>query len=155
AGLSLARDDVRSPLDAASDPVAPDDLALDLASRWSVRGGVITAQNERARADLPWLRFADVRVQIGLQGQGQLLLEPDSAAPAVIALRAGKLAIGDCGVVRDPKASCVIERRGGALVLQSGDHHVRCDAPELGARIGIAIVAEPGAALHSLSVTRL
>ena len=155
-GLSLARDDTQSVLDDAPSKVVGADasaLALDAAARWKLDEGLSALQD--ARADLPRLRFADVRIEVAWSGKASLLLEADRAAPASIALDEDKIAIGDCELGRASGDAIAIERSGARVVLHSGDHSRTCSAPSLGARVGIAIRASQGARISRLSVERL
>jgi hypothetical protein len=156
AGISLSRGDAQSPLD---DPPARNllaDLALDFAPHWLPDGDRLHA-SAAARADLPWLRFADVRVELELDsnGQGAVLLEPPAAAAIAVEVRAKQIALGSCAVARDTGKELVVERHATSVTLRSGDHHARCEAPTLDARVGIAITAAQDTLVRSLRVTRL
>jgi hypothetical protein len=162
AGISLAREDAQSSLDDAPEQVVSNmasHLAPDLASRWHIdTEGMRASTSAAARADLPFLRFADLRVTLDLAdgAAGTLLLERTAAPPTEVKLGARTIATGDCSIARDRTAALVIERHAGKLTLASGDHRASCDAPELEhGRVGIAVRLEPSALLRSLRVTRL
>lgn len=162
AGISLARQDAQSPLDDAPEPVVSgkaQHLTLDVASRWQHDGQGLAAAHDEARADLPFLRFADVRIDINLESSasGALLLEPAAATPVEIELDRHAIAFGSCKLARDPKSSQIsVERHAGTLTLRSGNQHTACDAPQLEhGRVGVALRLAAESLLYSLSVTRL
>lgn len=162
-GISLARQDAQSPLDDAPEPVVSDKaqhLTLDVATRWRHDDNGLAASHEEARADLPFLRFADVRIELVLESSatGTLLLERAAAAPVEIELGQDTIGFGSCKLARarDAKVPISIERHAGALTLHSGSQDKACDAPQLARdRIGIAIRLAAESRLSSLRVTRL
>ena len=93
-------------------------LVPDVPSRWQVQDGVMQA-SEPARADLPFLRFADVRIELDLKGQGQvgLLLEPVGTKPVEIDLSASTIAVVGCSMKRERDAQLVVERHGDTALL--------------------------------------
>jgi hypothetical protein len=156
-GLSLARSDAQSVLDDAPAELIGRDataLALDDAARWRVEDRTLVARSA-ARADVPYLRFAGVRVELTWTGEGEVLLEPAGAPAVSIGVRGGTLALGECAVEHIAKDAIAIERRGDRVRLRSGERVADCDAPQLGARVGIALRAERGARVAGLRVTRL
>jgi hypothetical protein len=157
-GASLGRHDLQSDLDDPPTPVvgsAALHVALDDPGRWEpFAGGPLVAKQAPARFDLPFLRFADLRVEIALDGAAQLLLEPAGSAPLSIALGAHALAFGACSLARQGDA-ITVERHGDSLTLHSGARTATCSSGSAIGRVGVALRAEPGASVRSLRVTRL
>ncbi len=157
-GLSLGRHDLQSELDDAPGKLlgpGPLQVALDVAPRWQRDGEALVAGQQDARFDLPLLRFADVRIELQLQGEASLLLEPAGAKPAEVALGAKALAYGTCRLAHAAGESLAIERRGSALVLHSGSQQRSCDATSLPPRVGIALRAQAGARIGALKIERM
>lgn len=158
-GASLRRHDLTSVLHDAPDPVIGDgrfEVALDLHERWRARSG-LEALSDDARFDLPGLRFAELRIELALEGDAVLLLEP-AAAPAVrIQLRSDRLAVEgeDCELARGQDEPLVIERDGSELRLHAGGDQVRCQLLALGrGRVGLALEASEGTRVQRLRVLR-
>lgn len=155
-GASLRRHDARS---AFHDPPAalltPAALAVDRPTRASFGQDGVRAEDGPVRLDLPFLRFGRLRVELALEGQGRVLLEPEHAPPIAIELGAGRVALGECELTRaDDVAEVVIERRGAMLTLRSGDARRTCGARALSDLIGLALGLDDGARLHRLRVER-
>jgi hypothetical protein len=175
AGVSLARASTRSPLDAPpAELIAKNELfvALDAPGRWETtdRGELHALSGsgqpgcaasskspcDPARLDLPLLRFADMHVQLRLEGAGELLLEPRALPPIVLALEATKVSLGACTILRVPDEPIEVERRGASLTLKSRDNSRRCELPARAVgRLGVALRVQAGAYVRGLAVTRL
>jgi hypothetical protein len=155
-GLSLAREDTQSAFDDAAPIVAAGNttLAFDTAERWRLDGDGLLAL-EPARADLPRLRFADVRIEIALSGKGAVLLAPDGAPPIEVMLGESQLALGDCALAHARGDAIAIERHRDQVVLHSGKHAQQCSAAGLGERIGLALHADRHTRVTRLLVERL
>jgi hypothetical protein len=157
AGLSLGRRELVTELDSPPAGLIGADVlgvALDHAARWGRSGDALTAL-QAARFDLPFLRFADVRVELELEGEASLLLEPESAMPIALSLSPPELALGACKLARRSGDAIAVERHAATVVLHSGARSQSCDAPRLRARIGIAVQAQAGARVAKLHVRRL
>jgi hypothetical protein len=158
-GASLRREDLRSELDSPEPQVLPSGMlpvALDLPARWEQDHQGLLAL-ERARFDLPFLRFADVRIELEVPGEGaaELLLEPEGAPAVVVAIDAERVALPGCSVLRASGAAITVERRGEDVLLRSGSHSARCSEPELAGRVGIALSAEKETRIAALEIERL
>jgi hypothetical protein len=156
-GASLRRQDVQSELDDPPDPLPldPGTLALDAAERWSPqRDGALEALAP-ARFDVPRLRFAAVRVELEVEGEAHLLLEPAGAAAVEIHVASDRLSVGGCSLERAGASAIAIERDGERVTLQSEDRTRRCSAPRLGERVGIALRAAAPARIRALRIVRL
>jgi hypothetical protein len=158
-GASLRRHDFASPWHDAPDPVIGDgaaEVALDVGSRWQQRSGLRAL--EPARFDLPALRFAVLRVELALEGEAALLLEPDNAPPVEIVVRDERLLVAgsECELQRAAGEPFAIERAGSTLSIRTGSASRRCELPALAgaATISIALRAAAGARVQRLRVLR-
>lgn len=156
-GLSLLRLDLLSELDDVPDPLAwdsPFHLALDHASRWE-RDDVSLRALEPARFDLPYLRFAAVRVAFTPEGPAALLLEPRAGAPLRVEIAAAAVRFGACSLPRRDGEAVQVERRADRLMLTSAQGTRACELdPALG-RVGIALQAEAATRIRALHIERL
>jgi hypothetical protein len=137
------------PLEPGSSP-----LALDAAERWSLRDGSLRALGP-ARVDLPRLRFAAVRVELDVEGEAFVLLEPAGAAAVEIHVESDRLSVGGCSLERAGTGAIAIERDGERVTLQSEDRTRHCSAASLGDRVGIALRAAAPTRIRALRVVRL
>ncbi len=130
-------------------------LALGSAESLQERDGRVIAETTGARVDLAPARFADVRVELELEGEGRMLLEPASASPIQIELETDEVALGGCRVEREPDRPLRVTRRGETVAIAAGDEEQECLADGLVGHIGIAFVLDAGAELALPEVTRL
>jgi hypothetical protein len=155
-GASLRRHDARS---AFHDPpaalLAPEAWTVDRPARARFGEHEVRAEGGPVRLDLPHLRFGKLRVELALEGEGRVLLEPEHAPPIAIELGASHIALGDCELARsDGDATLVLERSGAALTLRSGDARRTCSERALTGLLGLALGLDDGARLHVLRVER-
>lgn len=158
AGASLRRHDVQSELDDPPDPLrlGPDafSVVLDAAERWSSQEDGLVAVSD-ARIDLPRLRFAALRVELELDGEARLLLEPDAAPAVAIEIDPDRLSLGECSLERGATRAVAIERDGERVTLESDGRTRGCSAARpLGDRVGIALRAVANTHLRALRVVR-
>jgi hypothetical protein len=153
---SLRRHDLRSAFDDAPYPVVgPEhaEVALDLPARWRHEPGEGLHALVGARLDVPHLRFAALRVSLVIAGEAELLLEPEGAAPVVIALGEGRIALGGCELER-ATGPVHVERTGSELVLTSGSRSKTCSTPGLAGHVGVALRTLGRATIASLRIER-
>src|SRR5690606_13857955 len=127
----------------------------DVSARWEGLASEGLRANAPARADLPLLRFAALRVELAIEGQGALLLRPASADAVAITLDDRQIALGECSLPRDTDAPCKIERDAERLTLACGERSTRCKSAALVGHVAIALTLERDATLRAFSVTRL
>ena len=157
-GASLRRHDLTSVLHDAPDPVIGDGaaaVALDLGERWQLRSGLQALAD--ARFDLPALRFAALRIELAIEGDAVLLLEPAGAPPLRVQLQGDALRVqGEgCRLARAADDPLAIERDGPSLRLRAGSSEMQCELPALGnGRIGVALEAREGTRVQRLRVLR-
>ena len=155
-GASLRRAHVQSELD--DPPAALLDAAagvtLDAAERWRRDGAEIEAL-EDARLDLPRLRFAAVRVELELDGEAWLLLEPELAPAVEVTLGARRITVAGCSLERAGPEPIAIERDGDRITLTSGGRTTTCRTQALIGRIGVAFRAASRTRVRALRVVRL
>jgi hypothetical protein len=158
-GASLRRQDVQSELDDPPDPLPlgpGSPLALDAAERWSQRDGTLQANAPGpARFDVPRLRFAAVRVELDVEGEAFLLLEPAGSAAIEIRVLHDRLSLRGCSLERTGAGAIAIERDGERVTLHSEDRTRSCSAASLGDRVGIALRAAPQTRIRALRIVRL
>lgn len=165
AGASLRREELRSEFDdahavpiddglATFSPTSARDVALDVATRWEQGESALLAL-EDARFDVPFLRFADVQIELELEGRVHLLLEPDAFPSFEIAIGAEQVAAWDCRLVPDGNGRILIVRRGTEITLRSTNQEKHCTAPALDGHIGIALRVAAHARVRRLRIERL
>lgn len=167
AGAALRRDVLVTPFDNPPATLLAGDVlgaALDAAAHVRIDEGrlvSVRADGLGARIDLPALRFAalsaelDARLEDGTSpGDAELLLVPDGAPPIAVRVGPADARVGLCDVPHEAGSPLRVERDGDVVRIDAGAGSRACRVPELPARVGLAVVAQNGTAIHALRVTR-
>ena len=156
-GAGLQRHVLQSPFDdPAQGLLAPATLgvALDSPTRWDFAEVGLTAVQPNARLDVPGLVFADVRIELVLIGNGQVLLTSEGSEPLVIEVTETSLTALGCGFPRGDGA-IVIVRRGDRLEVDASGSNVGCELDSLPAHVGVGLRLEEAATVASFTLRRL
>lgn len=161
AGASLRRDDRLTPFDApppsylfAADLAA---LALDASAHWAVSGAALSpaAGVDVARLDVPALRLRRFTASIVASGAYDVVLTGAHGEPlATIVVTDATVAAGACAAPRRDGALRIARRADGTFTAGELSGCAALDLVDPDVRVGIGIVAHPGAALRSLALTR-
>lgn len=158
AGASVRRDERGTPFDAAPPTylfaLDRDAFSLDAATRWAPAADGLTVASgvDAARLDLRSLRLARFSVTVSASGPFRVVLTgAHGEEVAVIGGAAGERACP----APEGDAPLTIARDGDTLSLSRDGASRSCVISGLPERVGIGLVAEQGATLRSLALSRL
>ncbi len=130
-------------------------LALDAPQHWQLAADGWTSLVEGARIDLADLRFADVRVELEVDGAASLLLLSASNQSVAVSLGAAELRAPGCTRALPGKMALVVTRRGKSLLLHSSAGDALCSVTAPDGALRVAVQAAQGTLVRRFVVTRL
>lgn len=157
ASVTLRRDVLTTPFDQPPNTLLAgftDGIAFDVAEHWARDGARFVAWVNDARLDVAGLSFADVEIELAMDGPGELLLTREMTAPLRINVLSTSVGPPLCEVERIADAPVRVQRRGDTVTISAGGPERSC-AVTLTDRVGVAVRADAGTAVSRLGIRRL
>jgi hypothetical protein len=158
ASALILREDERTPYDNPAGTLLAADadaLALDAHTRWQQGPLELVSNVAGARFDLAFLAYEEMRVELDVSGDSELILRRADGAERVIDLSATRVGPALCTLARANEGLIVFERSGENLRIQVEGRAESCRLEGMAGPLSVAFRAlDPGVRVRSLVVVR-